>query len=139
MITLYVCSRRKSVLGFTFHLFEGEKYIVDHDFYKDNVEMDRYFESAKGDIIGINLERFISYCEENSNGKTVLVEEAITDLRKATRWRARHKSEYKKFLKFVLRADSKMTDLVNGQGSEESKIKAYMMYKMLTDFVKEET
>lgn len=138
MIHLYLRSENKKILGFTFHLFEGEKYVVDHDFYKDVVEMDRYFESSKCDIIGINLERFISFCAENINSTTVLVDEALTDLRKATKWRAKHKDEYEKFLNFITRADSKMMDLVNAQATEESKIKSYMMYKMLTDFVKTE-
>lgn len=138
MINLYLYSKRKNILGFTFHLFEREQYVIDHDSYKDVVEMDRYFESSKGDIIGINLEKFIAYCESNINSPSVLIKEAASDLKKATRWRAKNKHEYEKFLKFVIRADSKMMDLVNGQSSEECKIKAYMMYKMLTDFVKEE-
>ena len=68
---------------------------------------------------------------------TILIDEAINDMRKATKWRASNKHEYKKFLNFVIRADSKLVDLVNSQEGVNRQ-KAFMMYKMLTEFVKSE-
>jgi len=137
MIKLYLYNEKKSILGFVFYLFEGNQFVMDHDTYKDKVEMKRYFEASKCDIVGINMERFIAFCESNMGSKTVLIEEALSDLKKGTRWRAKNKYEYKKFLNFVLRAESKMMDLVNSQEGENLK-KSYMMYKLLIDFAKEE-
>lgn len=137
MIHIYINNKEKKVLGFTFHLFEGEKYVIDYGVYKDHVEMERYLESSKGDVLGINLERFINFCSKNMESKTVLIKEAISDLKKGTNWRSRNRDEYKKFINFVIRADSKMIDLVNSQ-ENENRHKAFMMYKMLTEFVRSE-
>lgn len=137
MINLYLYNKEKNILGFTFHLFEGEKYVIDHDSYKDSVEMSRYFESSKCDILGINLERFISFSERNITSKTILIEESISDLQKAVKWRSKNKYEYNKFLDLIIRGESKLMTLVHALHSEEQ-VRAYAMYKILTDFVKEE-
>jgi len=137
MIHIYIHNKEKNVLGFTFHLFEGEKYVVDFDTYEDTIRMDRYLQDSKGDVLGINLERFIGFCDSNMKSETVLIQEAISDLRKGTSWRAKNRAEYKKFLNFVIRADSKLIDLVNSQEGE-NRHKAFMMYKMLMEFVKSE-
>lgn len=137
MINLYVYNEEKKILGFTFYLFGHQEYVVDYDKYPDVVDMNRYFEGAKGDIVGINLEKFISFCNSNAKGRTVLIDEAISDLKKATKWRAKNREEYKKFLNLVIRGENKLIDLVNAQEGDD-KIKAFMMYKVLTNFIKEE-
>lgn len=138
MINIYIQNKEKCILGFTFHLFEGEHYRIDYDKYSDSVEMEQYLKTSKGDILGINIERFISFCDQNLTSKTILITEAFSDIRKATSWRANNRDQYEKFISFVLRAESKLIDIVNSQQGE-NKVKAIMMCKMIIDFAKSES
>ena len=137
MINTYIYNKEKRVLGFTFYLFENEQFVIDYDTYKSSLDMDIYYRTSKSDVLGINLERFIRYCKDNIGTSTILIEEAVSDLNKGTRWRVKNKEKYKEFLEFVIRAKTKMRDLVNGTDGDE-KIRAYMMYKIMIDFAKKE-
>lgn len=137
MIKVYINNQEKKILGFTFYLFEGDKFVIDYDKYNCIVDMERYLRDSKGDILGINIERYVSFCECKMKSKTILIEEALNDLKKATKWRANNREKYNDFLSLIKRGENKMKDLVNSQ-EKENKKKALMMYCMIIDFVNNE-
>lgn len=137
MINTYIYNKEKKVLGFTFFLFENEKFVIDYDVYESVLDMDIYYRTSKSDVLGINLERFIRYCNDSVESSTILIQEATEELNKATRWRTKNKEKYPEFLEFIIRAKTKMRDLVNSTDGVERQ-KAYMMYKIMIDFAKKE-
>jgi hypothetical protein len=137
MINTYIYNKEKKVLGFTFFLFENDQFVIDYDTYDSVVDMDVYYRTSKSDVLGINIERFIRYCNDSIDSDTILIQEATNDLNKATRWRVKHKEKYKDFLELVIRAKTKMRDLVNSTDGVERQ-RAYMMYKIMIDFAKKE-
>jgi len=137
MITTYIYNKEKNTLGFIFYLFENNQFVNDYDVYRSSVDMDVYFRTSKSDILGINLERFIKYCNDSIDSDTILIQEATIMLNKATLWRVKNKEKYKDFLELVIRAKTKMRDLVNATDGQE-RVEAYMMYKVMIDFTKKE-
>jgi len=138
MINIAVNDKESKVLGFAFYLFGRQEYVYDYDNYETEFEMINYLISSKSDILGIKLERFVRICSEGLPAKTILIEESVTNLYKATKWRVKNKTEYKKFLNLVLRGRSMMKDLVDAQTEHDKKIKAIMMYKIIINFVEDE-
>ena len=138
MINIAVNDKESKVLGFAFYLFGRQEYVFDYDNYETEFEMTNYFISSKSDILGINLERFVNFCREGLPAKTILIEESIEKLNKATKWRVKNKDKYKEFLNLVLRGRSLMKDLVHAQVENDKKVKAIMMYKIITNFVEDE-
>lgn len=137
MITTYIYNKEKNTLGFIFYLFENNQFVNDYDVYRSSVDMDVYFRTSKSDILGINLERFIRYCNDSIDSDTILIQEATNMLNKATLWRTKNKEKYKDFLELVIRAKTKMRDLVNATDGQE-RTRSYMMYKVMIDFAKKE-
>jgi len=137
MINTYIYNKEKKTLGFIFYLFENNQFVNDYDTYESVVDMDVYYRTSKSDILGINLERFISYCNDSIDSDTILIKEATEMLNKAALWRSKHREKYKDFLEMMLRAKTRMRDLVNATDGPE-RIKAYMMYKVMLDFIKME-
>ena len=137
MINTYIYNKEKKTLGFIFYLFENNQFVNDYDTYESVVDMDVYYKTSKSDILGINLERFIRYCNDSIDSDTILIQEATEMLNKAALWRSKHREKYKDFLEMMLRAKTRMRDLVNATDGPE-RIKAYMMYKVMLDFIKME-
>lgn len=137
MINTYIYNKEKKTLGFIFYLFENNQFVNDYDTYESVVDMDVYYKTSKSDILGINLERFIRYCNDSIDSDTILIKEATEMLNKAALWRSKHREKYKDFLEMMLRAKTRMRDLVNATDGPE-RIKAYMMYKVMIDFIKME-
>ena len=137
MINVYINNEEKKLLGFTFYLFGSDEFCMDYDKYDSAVDMNRYLITSKSDILGINIERFIEYCRNNAEAKTVLIDEAIHDLEKATLWRSKNRAKYKDFLSLTKRGDNKLKALVNTLQGEEKKI-ALMMYLTIKQFIESE-
>lgn len=137
MIKTYIYNKEKKTLGFIFYLFENNQFVNDYDTYESVVDMDVYYRTSKSDILGINLERFIRYCNDSIDSDTILIQEATEMLNKAALWRSKHREKYKEFLEMMIRAKTRMRDLVNATDGPE-RIRAYMMYKVMIDFVKDE-
>jgi len=138
MINIAVNDKDSKVLGFAFYLFGRQEYVYDYDNYETEFEMANHLISSKSDILGINIERFVRICSEGLPAKTILIEESIEKLRKATKWRVKNKDKYKEFLNLVLRGRSLMKDLVHAQVEHDKKVKAIMMYKIIMNFVEDE-
>jgi len=137
MINTYIYNKEKKTLGFIFYLFENNQFVNDYDTYESVADMDVYYRTSKSDILGINLERFIRYCNDSIDLDTILIQEATEMLNKAALWRSKHREKYKEFLEMMIRAKTRMRDLVNATDGPE-RIRAYMMYKVMIDFVKDE-
>ncbi len=137
MINVYIEDKKNNVLGFNFYLFGSDKFVTDYDKYKDFVDMNNYLETSKSDILGINIESFLIYCEKNMMNTTHLIEESIRKLKRLNEWRVRHRYEYYRFLEFVIKGKSMFKDLVNTV-NKDKKTKAIMMYYIIIDFAEKE-
>ena len=91
MINKYIYDTKTNTLGFTFWLFDNQQFVIDHDTYKDSIDMKYYFQGSKSDILGINIETYIIYCKKYITSTTVLIDESIEKLKKLTHWRIKHK------------------------------------------------
>jgi len=138
MINVCIYNEKKKELGFTFYLFGNEQYVIDYDKYKSSFDMKEYLEQSKADILGINIERFVTHCNLYISNPTFLAEEATENLAKATRWRANNRGDHKKFLNLVLRGRSMFNDLVNAFDEGDRKVRALMMCEMIMKFVEDE-
>jgi len=137
MFEIYIQDYKKFRLGFTFYLFENSKFVIDYSEYATKTDMDWYLRTSKSDILGLNLDKFIIFCDKSAVNKTVLIEEAIVKLRKAAGWRVKNKGKYIEFVEMVDRGKSLLYDLVNAQ-DKESKGKAMVMCLMITSFIQKE-
>jgi len=138
MINIYIHNEEKKELGFAFYLFGLDQYKIDYDLYDSSFKMNEYLQSSKGDILGINIERFLNFCRERIINSTFLISEAIDKINKATQWRISHKHEYEKFLNLVVRGKHMFKDLVNAFDDGEDKVRAIMMYEIMIQFVEKE-
>ncbi len=137
MINTYLYDPKNKKLGFTFCLFENRQFINDYDSYASLVDMNVYFKRAKSDVIGINMEKFISYCEENILSSTALIDELLSNLKKACRWRVDNKEKYINFIELVLRGEKFMIDIINSLPKDVF-VEALMMYKVIINFCLDE-
>lgn len=139
MINVYINNKERNLLGFTFYLFDNSQFVMDYDKYDNYSDLERYLKESKGDILGINMEKYVRFCEENAGENiTILIKESVSDLKKALSWRAKHRDKYNEFINLAKRGESKLKELVNSQSGENKK-KALMMYCMIMDFINNES
>lgn len=137
MFEIYIYDLKKKKLGFTFHLFENNRFVIDYSEHTTVTDLEYYLQDSKSDVIGLNLDKFVIFCDSNIHSKTILIEESISKLRKASTWRVKNKDKYVEFINLVARGSNLLYDLVNAQ-EKENKGKAKIMCLMMMSFIEKE-
>ena len=134
MVTLHIYDTKKNVLGFTFHLFEREQFVIDYQKHKTTSMMKYYLQDSKSDVLGINIEKFLCFCRESLSSSTILIDESISEMNDLCAWRIENKEYFIPFLEKVKSKFSLLKVIVSGlQGADRDK--GIMMIKMIKDFV----
>ena len=135
MFKIYIKDNDKKVLGFCYHLFESMKFNYDYNKYDTVTDLEFYLMVSKSDVLGLNIDKFVVFCEQHINTKTILIEEAIEKLKKASLWRIKNKDKYAEFINLVHRGGDLFKTLVSAVNDDG---KAEIMCLMILEFVNSE-